>query len=165
MKAQEHRITIPYFPSGWKYCLPLIWLGAYQAYVWGYPIGTVLLIIFSFLIISSHYVTVIDNSRKVCEDYLELLWIPFNKEVKKYNAIDRIFITKATFKKQLSSRISSRTVKWEDYTGTLLFDDNTKMNLITHEDPKKLMQSLRVIADMLGVGIEDRTRREPQWVH
>lgn len=161
----QHRITLPYFPRLWKYSIPVILFGAYELYSLGYPIWAFVLIVFCFLIISMNYVTIVDHSKKIVEDYLTIFWIPFDKDVKKYNAIDRIILTKGKFVKKLESRISSRTVNWEDYTGTLLFDDNTTLELITHDDPQKLIESVRVIASMLNVGIEDRTRREFRWVH
>jgi hypothetical protein len=161
---QQHRIVIPYFPPAWKYSTPVLLYGAYKVYTLGYPIWTLVLIIFTAMIFTSKYVTLIDNDKKICLDYLTILFIKFNKEAKKYQAIDRVVITKGRYVKQLNSRISSRTLKWEDYTGTLLFDDNSTLELLTHDDPKKLIESIRVIAAMLNVGIEDRTRREYRWL-
>lgn len=164
MSATTHRITIPYFPKGLNYAIPVLLYAAYELYTRGFIGWAVILLALCVIIPTTRYVTLVDSERKVCEDYLFFLSIPFNKEVKKFNAIDRVIITKGKYRQNINTRASSRELKWEDFTATLLFDDQTTVDLLTHTDPAKLIESVRVIASMLKVGIEDRTTREYRWL-
>jgi hypothetical protein len=158
------KIVIPYFPSGLKYASPvLFFVGLYMLAV-GHPVWGVVLVLLTAIILTTRYVTAIDLQKKVCNDYLSMLGIPFNKEVKKFNAVDRILISKGNYAQNVQTRIQSHTMQWSDYTGTLIFDNGDTLDLLTKNDKKELLLGVKEFADFLQVGVEDHSTNHHYWV-
>lgn len=157
-------IIIPYFPKGMKYATPLIaGLGIYLI-ILGHPIwGTLLLIPVPF-ILTTKYVTELNFDERFYNDYLSLLGFTLSKEVKRFNHIDRIIITKGNYSQNLNTRIQSRQMNWSDYTGTLIHDSTGRLDLLTRTDKDELITELIAYADFLKIGIEDRTTSRPYWI-
>jgi hypothetical protein len=158
------KITIPYFPAGLKYTSPILFFVGLYLLAIGHPVWGVVLILLTAIILTTRYVTEIDLQKKVCNDYIAMLGIPFSKEVKKFNAVDRILITKGNHAQNVQTRIQSRTMSWSDYTGTLLFDDGETLDLLTRNDKKELLLGVKEFADFLSVGVEDHSTSHHYWV-
>jgi hypothetical protein len=158
------KIIIPYFPVGLKYATPFIFgIGVYFA-VNGYYVLASIFILSVLIILTTYYVTEISIEQKKYVDYISLAGLRLGVESTTFNRLDRIIITKANHAQRVSSRIQSRTLQWDDYTATLLFDNQKKLDLITQIDKGKLVRGLRDFAAFLEVRIEDRTGKESQWI-
>jgi len=157
------QISIPYFPVGLKIITPLIFATGIYLVATGYIIWGIILLIFGVIILTTRYVTEIDLSRKKFRDYLSFLTIPLNEESKAFNSVDRIIVTKGNYSQTINTRAQSRQLDWSDYTGTLLLD-NGSLDLLTRNDKRELIKSLRDYADFLKVGVEDRTTSQYFWV-
>ena len=157
------RIIIPYFPKVMKYATPLLFGSAGYLFLIEHPIWAAVLVLLGIIILTTNYVTEINLKEKSFDDYLLLLWIPLNRERKRFGAIDRIIISKGNYSQTLNSRIQTRQFNWTDYTGTLILDNDT-LDLVTHTDKKKLLHALREFSDFLKVDVEDRTSSSPYWI-
>ena len=157
------RIIIPYFPKVMKYATALLFGAAGYLFFIGQPVWAFLLVLLGVTIFTTNYVTEINLKEKLFDDYISLLGIPLNRERKHFRSVDRIVISKGNYSQTLNSRIMSRQMDWSDYTGTLIFDNDT-LDLITHTDKKKLLHALREFSDFLKVDVEDRTTGTPYWI-
>lgn len=157
------KIIIPYFPRGLKYVSPIfLVIGIFL--MLHYPIwGAILILVFP-IIVSTQYVTKIDLKEKVYSDYLSFLGLHLKKETKNFHNVDRIIITKENFAQTINTRAQSRQINWSDYTGTLIFDDNGKLDLLTRSDKKELLNGLKEFVEFLDVKIEDRTTYQCYWI-
>jgi hypothetical protein len=158
------KIIIPYFPKGMQYATPLILGLSIYLMITGHHVwGTVLLLPCPF-ILTTKYVTEIDFDNKVYRDYVSLLGFAVSQEVKRFNHIERIIITKGNYSQTINSRIQSRQMDWSDYTGTIIHDGTGKLDILTRVDKDELVRELIAYADFLKVGIEDRTTSRHYWV-
>jgi hypothetical protein len=160
----KKKIVIPYFPMGLKWISPVFFFAGLYLIAVAHPVWGVVLILLTGIILTTRYVTEIDLQKRACNDYLSMLGIPFSKEVKKFNAPDRILVTKGNYAQNVQSRIQSRTMSWSDYTGTLIFDDGGHLDLLTRNDKKELLLGLKEFADFLKVGVEDHSTNHHYWV-
>jgi len=159
----KNKITIAYFPLGLKYATPLVFgAGIYLAFI-GYFGWCIVLILLVVVILTTNYVTEINLTDKKYNDYLSLLWIPLNEETNGFNSLDRIVVRKGNYSQMLNTRWRSRQLDWSDYTATLIMDNGT-LDLLTRNSKKELMGGLKEFADLLKVGVEDRTTNEYYWV-
>jgi len=146
-----------------KYATPLLFGAAVYLFLIEHPIWALVLVLLGIIILTTKYVTEINLKEKSFDDYLLLLWIPLNRERKRYKFIDRIIISKGNYSQTLNSRIQTRQFDWTDYTGTLILDNDT-LDLLTHTDKKKLLHGLREFSDFLKVDVEDRSSSSPYWI-
>jgi hypothetical protein len=159
------KILIPYFPIGLKYATPLFFGTAIFLLFKGYYILASIFILSAVIILTTYYITEISMEQKKYVDYISLAGMRLGVESTTFNRLDRIVITKGHNAQQINSRIQSRTLQWDDYTATLLFDHQKTLDLITHIDKGKLVAGLRDFAAFLEVRIEDRTGKESRWIN
>ena len=57
----------------------------------------------------------------------------------------------------LNSRSRSRQLDWVSFTGTLILDENKRLDLLTKNDKGELLKRLKEFAEFLKVNIEDQT--------
>lgn len=158
------KIKVPYFPAGLKYSTPLLFgSGIYLAFT-GSLIWATVLILVGAVILTTKYVTEIDLQHKRYRDYLSLLTLPVNQDAKTFTGVHRIIITKGSYSQTINTRAQSRQLDWSDYTGTLIFDDEATLDLLTRNDKRELIMALREFAEYLDVGIEDRTTNRRYWI-
>ncbi len=151
-----HTIHIPYFPKALKYVTPI--LGAVAIYLVRieHPIWGVVLLALALVVLTTEYTTQVDDKKKEILDSISILWIPLNTEVKKFNRLTKIVVTKGNYAQTVNTRAQSRQLYCSYYTGTLILDYDDSIDLITDTDKGRLIERLRVIATELGVTIEDR---------
>lgn len=149
------RIKIPYFPPTFKYVTPLFFAAGIYLIVKDHPAWGVVLCIVGAVIFTTKYVTEINLQTKEYSDYLSVIGIRFNEEQKKFNRAERIEITKDGVSRRVVSRVQDRQYNYRDYTGTLIFDDNSTLDLITSTDKKELITRLKEFSDFLNVEIVD----------
>jgi hypothetical protein len=149
--------VIPYFPSGLKYAAPFI-LGV-GIYLWtiGYPGWTITTTFLAIILMTTNYVTEISLEKKEYRDYLSFLGIPVEEETSRFNVIEKIIIRKENHAQMLNTRSRSRQIDWQSFTGTLLFDENKSLDLLTKTDKKELIKGLKAFSIYLKVDVEDRT--------
>ena len=151
------KIIIPYFHIGIKYVTPLILgLGIYLGII-GYPIWIAVSVLLSTIILTTRYVTEINLTKKEYRDFLSFFWMPFDEEKNKFNSIIKIVIVREKHSQVLNSRSRSRQLDWASFTGTLLFDENKSLDLVTTNDKTQLVRGLKDFALFLNVNIEDQT--------
>jgi hypothetical protein len=154
-------ISIPYFPSGLRYATPLF--AAFAAYLainlyFGW---TFILLVVTIIILTTKYVTRIDLTRKVYDDYLFLLGLELEKESKKFERLDKIIITKANVSQKINTRVQSRQLDWSEYTASLVFNYSDSLDLLTKNDKRELLTGLKAFAEFLNVEVEDCTTGVP----
>ncbi|MEI9918512.1 MAG: hypothetical protein WDO14_06890 [Bacteroidota bacterium] len=148
-------INLFYFPAGLRYATPVFFLfGLYILYV-GYWIATIAIIVISIFILTAQNVTVIDLKRKQFSEAFAFFWIPLVKERKQFSQLHKIVITKESYAQTVNTRAQSRTVRWSDYTATLLYDDNKELALITRDDKADVIQFALLYSKSLNVAMED----------
>ncbi|HEY9006159.1 hypothetical protein [Ohtaekwangia sp.] len=157
------RIITPYFPNGMKYFSALLFAGGIYLIVISHWFWGALIILTGIIILTTKYVTEIDLKQKKYRDYLSFLIFKLNEDTRKFNAIDRIVITKGNYSQTLNTRVQSRQMDWSDYTGTLVFDSDT-LDLLTKNTKQELLKGLKEFTEFLNVGVEDRTTNQYYWV-
>lgn len=160
----RNKIEIPYFSKGLKYLTPALFLGG--AYLMTTPnwVFGIIIVILAAIILTTKYVTTIDLYGKQYNDYLSLLGIAWNKSSEKFNAIEKIIVTKGNHAYSANTRSRSRQVNFSDYTGTLVFDQNRTLDLLTKNDKHELLVGVKPLAVFLKVEIEDCTTPNPYWI-
>jgi hypothetical protein len=106
----------------------------------------------------------IDLQRKTYSDYLSFLFVKTNSENGKFTQLDKIVITKGNYAQTVNTQVQSRSFKFSDYTGTLVFIGNHTLDLLSDIDKKRLLRRLKIFAAFLKVGVEDRTTHSPYWI-
>ena len=151
------KIRIPYFPIGIKYATPLF-LGL-GIYLWaiGHPIWIGILTLLTLIILTTSYVTEINLNKKEYRDFLSILSIPFDEEIKNFKNVDKIVIRKDNHSQMLNSRSRSRQIDWSSFTGTLITDNSETLDLLTRTDKTELIKGLKEFVEFLKVEIEDQT--------
>lgn len=158
------KIFIPYFHKGLKFTTPIFFgSGIYLIYL-NHPLWGVLVVMTGLIILTTRYVTEINLKTKVCRDYLECLSFSFDEEIKDLKRIDHIVITKGDYSQMMNTRSRSRQLDWVDYTGTLLFENNQTLTLLTKNNKEDLIKGLKEFADFLQVGVEDQTTHHHYWI-
>src|SRR5688572_11886636 len=158
------KIVVPYFPSGMKFITPFVFGGGIYLLYAGYYIFGAIVILIGALILTTNYVTEINLKDKYCKDYLSLLGLGVNAELKKFNGLDRIIVTKGNYAQTINTRVQSRQMDWSDYTATLVFDNQETLDLLTHIEKQELLKGLKEFTGFLNVDVEDNTTREPYWI-
>ncbi|HYG20472.1 MAG TPA: hypothetical protein VD816_16145 [Ohtaekwangia sp.] len=157
------KVTTPYFPQSLKYSTPLIFIAGLYL-LWDHPVWGTLLLLLGVVILTTHYATAINLTTKTYTDYLFLLGMKLNAESGKFQRLNKIVITKGTFTQTANTIIRSRTFEYTDFTGTLIFWGDHKLELLTDIRKKTLIRRLKPFAKFLDVGIEDRTTPNPYWI-
>ncbi len=150
------QISTSYFPTGIKICSPLLAIGGVYLIITGHEIWGVLLIILAAVILTTKYVTEIDLKEQSYRDFLFLLGLNLNEETSRFNAIEKVVITKGSFSQTINTRAQSRQMDWTDFTATLLLDNGT-LDLLTRNSKKELLLALKEFIIFLNVPVEDRT--------
>lgn len=156
-------LVLPYFPKPMKYATPFLFSGGIFLLVADHPVWATLLVLLSIIILTTNYVTEINLNERSFDDYLLLLWIPLNRDRKRFKLLKYISITKGNHAQTVNTRAQSRQVDWSDFTATLLFD-NDSLDLITNTNKKELLYALREFSDFLKVDVQDNTSSSPYWI-
>jgi len=157
------KIVIPYFSKGMKYASPLLFGASGYLFFVEHPIWAFILIVLGVIILTTNYVTEINLADKSYDDYLSFLWIPLNRDKKRFRHMDRIVISRGNYSQTINTRVQSRQMDWTDYTGTLILDKD-KLDLVTHTNKKELLHALKEFSEFLKVDVEDRTSSEHYWI-
>lgn len=152
-----HTITLYYFPKELRYATPVFFIVALFLVYPGYWIAGLIIAVISVFILTAKYITIIDLQRKQFLDAFGFYWINFVKERKAFRQLERIVITKERYEQNLTSRARSTTMRWSEYTATLVYDDNQKLELVTREDKGDVLEFVKVYSRSLNVAVEDLT--------
>jgi hypothetical protein len=158
------KISVSYFPIGLKYASPLLFVVAIYLIVINHPVWAIISILLAFCILTTRYVTEIDMNVKEYRDYLSMFGISFNKEIRNFKSVDRIVITKGNYSQTINTKVQSRQMDWSDYTGTVIFDHDQKLDLLTKNSKKDLLLGLREFWEFLDVDVEDLTTNQPYFI-
>ena len=159
------KIKIPYFSVAFKWVVSLL-LFATAVYlaVIGYAPWIIILLALVIIILTTCYVTEIDLQQKKYRDYLFFLGFCLNEDLKKFQRLDKIVITKGNYSQNATTRSRSRQLDWSDYTGTLLVDDDGALDLLTESRKVDLIKGLKVFVEFLKIDVEDRTTNQPYLI-
>ncbi|HZY82297.1 MAG TPA: hypothetical protein VFE50_22385 [Cyclobacteriaceae bacterium] len=153
----SHTISLYYFPKGLRYTAPIEILGSIWLWYENYVVWGVILLLVGIFILTAKYITVIGEHE--FSDAFGFFGIKIVTEKKKFKKLNKIVITKGSYSQNINTRSSSRQLDWTDYTGTLIYDDDQSLDLVTTEDKSQLVNELKVYASFLRVSIEDSTGR------
>jgi hypothetical protein len=163
-RTNVKKITTPYFPKGFKFAAPLVLVGGlYLTYI-KHEIWGSFFILAGIIILTTHYATQINLVGKRYHDYLFFLGLRLNSESGTFRSIEKIVITKGDYEETITTMIQSRDIEFSDYTGTIVFSGNHKLDLLTDMDKKRLLKRIKEFAVFLKVGVEDRTSTHPYWI-
>lgn len=151
----RHTIRLYYFPQGLRYATPVFFLLAIYIGFVGYLVAPVIIVIVSIFMATAQYVTIIDTDRREFLDAFGFYGINFVSERRRYHQLDRIIITKAKYEQNLNSRARSTTMRWTEYSATLIYDGGQKLDLVSREDKVDVIEFAKVYAQSLKVAIED----------
>jgi hypothetical protein len=157
----KKRIVIPYFPVELKYTSALLALAAVYLIVNSNFIWSSILILIAGAFLTTEYVTEFNLTEKKIEDYLSIFWIPFDKDVIKYKELQSIIIQKGNYAQTINTRAQSRQMDWSDFTGTLVYDNNQLLDLLTKTKKGELLKGIKEFALFLNVEVEDHTTNDP----
>lgn len=129
-----------------------------------HPAWALILILLCVIILTTKYVTEINLDKKLCKDYLLFLGIETQEEVKTFRSVDRIVITKGDHSQRILTRSRDTQLDWVDYTGTVIFDTQETITLLTRNDKEDLIKGLKEFAEFLKVNVEDRTTHQHYWI-
>ena len=138
-------LRIPYFPKELKYASPLMLAGAGFLFYFGHALWAVFVVALVILIFTTHYVTEVNPRKKNFRDFLSVAGMRLNVEVKPFQVLDKIVITKGSYSQAINTRVQSRQLDWTDYTATLVMDNGT-LNLLTRNDKALLIQDTKPFA-------------------
>lgn len=150
------KIKVPYFPKEFKWATPLIFIGTIELLLTAHYFWAGLTVFAAVAILTTHYVTTIDLTKCIYEDYLSIIGLKINWESNHFNEVLKIVITKSRNAQRLNSRIQSRQLNWSDYTAKLIFD-NGVLDMVTRNSKSELLAELRELTDFLNVEVEDHT--------
>lgn len=158
------KLINPYFPAELKYGAVLaVGAGIYLAWS-GHLIWGVVLAVLALILFSTEYVTEFDSAGRTITDYIRCLWIPFNREVIRYGAIDKIVITKGRFAQTINTRAQSRQLDWVAFTAVLIFQNNDPFDLLTKNRKRDLLLGIRDVASYLQADVEDLTTSRSYFI-
>jgi hypothetical protein len=119
------------------------------SYVWIIPI----LIMISLISISTKYSLLIDMERKVVIDSFYILWIRLRSENFTFSTLKRIRLDKERHAYNAPSRSSDRKVDFNEYIGTLEYDDGKSIELARKMEYQDIAEEMKAIADQLNLSI------------
>lgn len=151
----RHTIRLYYFPQGLRYTTPVFFLLAIYIGFVGYLVVPIAIVVVSTFILTAQYVTIIDTERREFLDAFGFYGINFVRERKRYEQLDRIIITKAKYEQKLNSRARSTTMRWTEYSATLIYDGDQKLDLVSREDKGDVIEFAMIYSHSLKVGIDD----------
>ena len=160
----KKRVVFPYFPVEFKYTSTLTGAAAVYLAINSNFIWSSLLILVTGAVLTTEYVTEIDLKEKKIEDYLSILWIPLDKDVVHFNNLQKIIIQKGNYAQTINTRVQSRQMDWSDFTGTLVYDNNQVLDLLTRSKKKELLKGIKEFALFLNVEVEDHSSKNPYTV-
>lgn len=163
-KSMVKKFSVPYFHISLKYFTPFIFGIAVYLFFVDYHLWSVVLILIGIIILTTRYVTEISLKDSVCRDYLSFLGMNLQEEIKKFKSVDRIVITKGDYSQMQNTRYRSRQLDWVDYTGTVVFDNGSTINLLTKNEKEDLIKGIKEFAAFLDVKVEDRTTQQHYWI-
>jgi hypothetical protein len=123
----------------------------------GYWIVAVIIVLITIFILTAQFTTVIDTGRKEFIDAFSFYGMSVGKERKQFRELNKIVITKGQYKQNINTRSQSRTLRWTDYTATLIYDNGRILDLVTREDKSDVIVFAKLYSTALGIGIEDRS--------
>jgi hypothetical protein len=160
----KKRVVVPYFPVELKYTSVLLAAAAVYLVINGNFVWSFILILLAGAFLTTEYVTEFNLNERKIEDYLSILWIPFDKEVVKYKDVQKIIIQKGNYAQTINTRAQSRQMDWSDFTGTLVYDNNKFLDLLTRTKKSELLKGIKEFAAFLNVDVEDHTTNNPYIV-
>jgi hypothetical protein len=152
-----HTIRLYYFPQGLRYTSPLFVLASIFLLYKGFWFVTMIIIIITIFIFTAQYITIIDTGRKQFVDAFAFFGIRITKERKKYSELNLIVVTKSRYEQNINTRSQSRTLRWADYTATLIYDNDQTLDLVTREDKGDVVDFAKLYSASLHVAVEDRS--------
>lgn len=136
-----------------RYTTVAILLAAgYLVYI-GYWKWALILAVISVFILTAQYITIIDVSNRRLIDAFSFFGLPFTTEKKTFSTLNKIVVTKENYSQKVTTRSSDRQYDWSDYTGTLIYDNNQELTLLTREEKSELIAALRIYSSALNVPI------------
>ncbi|WP_462249221.1 hypothetical protein [Ekhidna sp.] len=151
----EVRFEDHYFSDGMRWTV-LIILGAldiyllfwFQAFIF---VGIIALVILYFF--TTKYVTIIDTQNKIIKDLFFVFLIKSGKYLR-FRTLHSIRIDKQRYTYNANQRARDRTADYFIYTGTLLYDNNKKLELSTKTDYSWFSSEMKRLAEELQIPLE-----------
>lgn len=150
VKFEDH-----YFSDGLRWTM-LIILGALDIYLLFWVQAYIAVAIIAGIILfffTTKYVTVIDTKNKVIKDLFFLIFIRTGKYIR-YRSLHSIRIDKERMTYKDNSRSRDRNFSYFIYTGTLLYDDNKKLELSSKSDYGWFGEEMKRLANELQIPLE-----------
>src|SRR5688572_3993618 len=105
------KITIPYFPKGFKWAAPLVLAGGLYLIYIRHEVWGAFFILAGIIILTTHYATAINLVNKTYHDYLFFLGFRLNAESRNYRQIEKIIITTQRHEETITTMIQPRDIQ------------------------------------------------------
>lgn len=148
-----------YVPWRMVWGLPLIF-GSLLLLLSGHPVFGAMLVLLGVVILTTHYGLEIDLGNK---SYREYLWVLGAKsgEVKRFEQVHYVFIKKVKVSQTMNSRVSSTTIRKDQFDGYIKFSEDDKIHLRSEDKKGDLIKKVKEVSADLGVKIIDYTSGVP----
>ena len=124
----------------------------------------ILLIVIAIALVTTRYTTVVDKDRKTYSDYLQVFGLRLLPDYGNFQFLDKIVITKGEYAYKAATRSRDRSVQFNDYSATLIFINEHKLDLLTETNKKSLLKKIKGMATYLEIPVEDQSVREPYQI-
>jgi hypothetical protein len=121
----------------------------------------IVLVFAGVVIITTHYRLAINPIDKKYSEYISLLGLKTCVETHTYDQISYAFVKKAKISQVLNSRVSSTTIRKEEFQSYLKFSEDDRVHLMSSESKTEVLNKLRPIAEKLKTIIVDYSSGNP----
>jgi len=118
-------------------------------------IAPVILILFSFLFITSRYKIDINLKKKSVKEYLWIFGLKHGEE-KSFSEMNNVILTKNTISKTYNSRGSTSTIKTDIYKLWLSIDDEN-VEMFQSENRGSVLKKAKELANKLSLKLMDKS--------
>jgi hypothetical protein len=112
-----------------------------------------LLVIMSLISFSTKYVFEVDTEKKYISDSFYFLWIRTKSEEFKFNSLICIRLDKQRHIYNANSRVRDHQADFNEYIGTLEYDQQQEIELERRMDYQSLAQEMKSLAEKLNIPI------------
>jgi hypothetical protein len=113
-------------------------------------------VIASAVVLAAHYRLRIDNRNKEYFDHVWLMGMRWG-EHGRFDTIDHLFVKRNKVRQTMHSRVSSTTIRSEQYDGYLRISEDNKIHLISSRNKESVLKRLKSLSLLLDVDILDYT--------
>jgi hypothetical protein len=138
----------------WTVLIGSVLAGGYLIFTGNHEWVVLILVVLSLVLFSTHYLLEIDTEKKVIHDSFYLLWIRTHSEEFRFSTLNCIRLDKERHTYTANSRARDHQTDFNEYIGTLEYDQGKSVELMRNEDYQPIAEELKKLASQLSVPLE-----------